>query len=419
MPNSDFKPTSPSLSSLFWLFLKLGATAFGGFMALISVIENLIVKQRQLLTHEDILDGLSLASILPGPVAIDVVAYIGYRLRGWAGACVTTFAVLLPSFVLVVTISIIYLRMGAVPAVDQAFQGFIPAVVAIILNAAWRTSRKVIKSWQEVVIMAVAIALLNAIGGFYLTVGVIIGSGILGWLWFDKFNYQSSFLLKQIPQGKADWRNDQPTLKQKLAWFSQFKTTLIIILLLAVLVIAAGLLQPLLNRDSLAKLFFTFSGMSLTLFGGGYVFIPLIQELVVQNYSWVTQTQFANAITIGQITPGPILISVAFIGYAVKGILGAVVATASIFAPPAILMVACSHILEEIKHSEAIQAALKGLRPAIIGTIFTAAIVIGQTATVHWATWLIFVLAVVAQWKLRMAVVLIIPVAGILGVLFY
>ena len=416
---SDSNSSPPSLISLFWLFLKLGATAFGGFMALLSVIENLIVKQRQLLTHEDILDGLSLASILPGPVAIDVVAYIGYRLRGWAGAYVTTFAVLLPSFVLVVAISIIYLRMGAVPAVDRAFQGFIPAVVAIILNAAWRTSRKVIKSWQEVTIMAIAIALLNAIGGFYITVGVVIGSGILGWLWFDKFNYQSSFSLQQIPQGKADWKTDRPTFEKRLALLARFKITIIIILVLVVLVIAAGLLQPLLDRDSLAKLFFTFSGMSLTLFGGGYVFIPLIQELVVQDYSWVTQTQFANAIAIGQITPGPILISVAFIGYAVKGILGAAVATASIFAPPAILMVACSHILEEIKQSTAIQAALKGLRPAIIGTIFTAAIVIGQTATIHWATWVIFALAAVAQWKLRMAVVLIIPVAGVLGVLFY
>ena len=408
-----------SLRSLFWLFLRLGATAFGGFMALLSVIENLIVKQRQLLTHEDILDGLSLASILPGPVAIDVVAYIGYRLRGWTGAFVTTFAVLLPSFVLVVAISIIYLRMGAVPAVDQAFQGFIPAVVAIILNAAWRTSRKVIKSWPEVVITAVAIALLNTVGGFYITMAVIIGSGILGWLWFDKFNYQSSFLLEQIPQGKINPKIDKPTFKQKLGLFNQFKTTIIIILLLVALVIAAGLLQPLLDKDSLAKLFFTFSGMSLTLFGGGYVFIPLIQELVVQDYSWVTQTQFANAIAIGQITPGPILISVAFIGYAVKGILGAAVATTSIFAPPAILMVACSHILEEIKQSTAIQAALKGLRPAIIGTIFTAAIVIGQTATLHWATLLIFALAAFAMGKLRIAVVLIIPFAGILGVLFY
>ncbi len=406
----------PSLIFLFWLFLKLGATAFGGFMALLSVIENLIVKQRQLLTHEDILDGFSLASILPGPVAIDVVAYIGYRLRGWMGAVVTTFAVLLPSFVLVVFLSVLYLEMGEIPAVNQAFQGFIPAVVAIILNAAWRMSRKVIQSWQEVTITAVAIALLNAFSGFYTTVAVIVGSGVLGWLWFAKSNSQPG----AIPQQRnTDVRISNPSFKQRLTLFNQFKTTIVVIFFLICLVLGAGILQPWLNQDSLAKLFFTFSSMSLTLFGGGYVFIPLIQELVVKDYSWVTQTQFANAIAIGQITPGPILISVAFIGYAVKGFLGAAVATISIFIPPAVLMVACSHALEEIKQSAVIQAALKGLRPAIIGTIFTAAIVIGQTATLHWATLLIFALAVIALWRLQIVVVLIIPFAGILGVLLY
>ena len=417
MSHPDRHP--PSLAFLFWLFLKLGATAFGGFMALLSVIENLVVTRHQLLTHEDILDGLSLASILPGPVAIDVVAYIGYRLRGWIGAVVTTFAVLLPSFVLVVCLSVAYLQMGEIPAVDRAFQGFIPPVVAIIFNAAWRTSRKIIKSWQEVTITAVAIALLNTIGGFYITIIVVIGSGVMGWLWFDKFASQQNAELRTVQQIDRDDRELKGIFRRSLALSKQFRSTITIVLLLIGLAVAGGLLQPWLDEDSLAKLWFTFSGMSLTLFGGGYVFIPSIQELVVQDYNWVTQTQFANAIAIGQLTPGPILISVAFIGYAVRGVLGAAVATASIFAPPAILMVACSHVLEQIKRSAAIQAALKGLRPAIIGTIFTAAIVIAQTATIHWATPLIFALSLTALWQLKLPVVLIIPGAGILGVLLY
>lgn len=155
------------------------------------------------------------------------------------------------------------------------------------------------------------------------------------------------------------------------------------------------------------------------LFGGGYVFIPMIQEIVVNNYHWVTQTQFSNAIAMGQITPGPILISAAFIGYVVKGFLGAIVATVGIFFPPALLMVTLSDVLETIKSSVTIQAALKGIRPAVIGMIFFAAIVVAQTAQIHWLSLAIFIGAIVAILRFKIDVVLIIPVAGLFGLLLY
>ncbi len=132
--NFDSSP-SVSLSYLFGNFLKIGSTAFGGFMALVSVIENIIVEKGKLLTHEDMLDGISLASVLPGPVAANVVAYVGYRLRGGTGALITATAVLLPSFILVVALTIAYLQAGEIPAVNKVFAGFIPAVVAIIVTA--------------------------------------------------------------------------------------------------------------------------------------------------------------------------------------------------------------------------------------------------------------------------------------------
>ena len=396
-PSSD----SASLSYLFWNFLKIGSTAFGGFMALVSVIENIIVDKRKLLTHEDMLDGISLASILPGPVAANVVAYVGYRLRGGWGAVATATAVLFPSFLLVVGLTIFYLQAGEVPAIDKVFAGFIPAVVAIIIGAATRMSKKAIKGWREVGITGAAAILLKTIGGFYITLIVIVTAGVVGWLLFRN----------KVPKNLVV-DNDKPS--KKLSWTKIAVPVVVLgtILLLSVLPLPVA-------EDSLVKLFTTFSGMSLMLFGGGYVFIPMIQEVVVNGYGWVTQSEFSNAIAMGQITPGPILISAAFIGYVVKGFIGALVATIGIFFPPALLMVTMSHLLDSIKQSTALQAALKGIRPAVIGMIFTAAIVVAQTAELHWASVLILAASLVAIWKYNLEVVLIIPIAGLAGLLLY
>ena len=391
-----------SLSYLFWNFLKIGSTAFGGFMAVVSVIENIIVGKRKLLTHEDMLDGISLASVLPGPVAANVVAYVGYRLGGFFGSLMTTIAVLLPSFFLVVVLTIVYLQAGDIPAVKNILAGFIPAVVAIIMSAATRMSQKAIKGWREIIIAVVAAILLKTIGGFYITLIVIFGAGLIGWFCFRG----------KVAKNLAE--NSTQTSHEPL----QIKKIIIPGLILAVTLLLSLIPLPL-GQDSLAKLFITFSGMSLTLFGGGYVFIPMIQEVVVNNYHWVTQEQFNNAIAIGQITPGPVSISAASIGYVVKGIVGAAVATIGIFFPPALLIITMSHLLEHIKNSVTIQAALKGIRPAVIGMIFTAAIVVGQTAPLHWASILIYEASLVAIWIFNLEVVFIIPIAGVVGLFLY
>ena len=399
--SSPLLPASASLPYLFWNFLKIGSTAFGGFMALVSVIENIIVERRKLLTHEDMLDGISLASILPGPVAANVVSYVGYRLRGGWGALVTTTAVLFPSFLLVVGLTIFYLQVGEVPAVNKVFAGFIPAVVAIIISAATRMSKKAIKGWREVGIAVAAAILLQTIGGFYITLVVIVTAGIVGWLLFRN----------QIPKNLS-LENTQNSQKLSLTKVGIPLTILVVILLLSILPLPVA-------EDNLVNLFTTFSGMSLMLFGGGYVFIPMIQEIVVNGHGWVSQSEFSSAIAMGQITPGPILISAAFIGYVVKGFIGALVATIGIFFPPALLMVTLSNVLDSIKQSRALQAALRGIRPAVIGLIFTAAIVVAQTAQLHWASLLILAGSLFAIWKLKLEVVLIIPIAGIIGLLLY
>jgi len=400
------EPEKVSLSYLFWNFLKIGSTAFGGFMALVSVIENIIVERRKLLNHEDMLDGISLASVLPGPVAANVVAYVGYRLKGGLGALAATSAVLIPSFLLVVGLTIVYLQAGDIPAVNKVFAGFIPAVVAIIISAAYRMSKKAVKGWREVAIAGVAAVLLQTIGGLYITFIVIGGSGIIGWL-FYRGRVAKELAQQEIPQ------------KEPFA----IKPLILPLIVLATCLSFSFLPLPL-AEDSLAKLFTTFSGMSLMLFGGGYVIIPMIQEIVVNNFGWLTQDEFTSAIAMGQITPGPILISAAFIGYKVQGIWGAIVSTVGIFFPPALLMVTMSHLLEHIKGSVIIQAALKGIRPAVIGMIVIAGFIVAKDAPMsllqeQLVSAFIFAGSLAAIWKFKIEVVFIIPVAGVIGLLLY
>ncbi|MBU0972820.1 MAG: chromate efflux transporter [Proteobacteria bacterium] len=391
---------------LFWNFLKIGCIAFGGFTALVAVVENDMVRKRNLLKTEDMLDGISLAMLLPGPMAVNVVAFVGYRLRGGVGALVSAFGVILPSFFLLIGLSHVYFNYGEIPTVSKAFAGFVPAVTAIIINTAWGMGKKAIKGWPEFIMGLAAALVLLGIGGFYITLMIIFGAGLVGLAVNGR---------RHAPSGKPVVRD---YASEKGFGFSKI-TFFVSLALLVIFLILFSVPLPGLGQDSLARIFVTFSGMSLMLFGGGFVFIPLIQEIVVDGLHWVTQTEFTSAIAMGQITPGPILISAAFIGYKIRGLVGAALATFAIFFPPALLMVNASRILDRIKGSQRVQSALTGIRAAVVGMVFAAAVVIGRGCEFHWVTLVIFAGCMVALLKFHIDIVWIIPVSGLAGMLSY
>ena len=382
--------------SLFWTFLKIGSTAFGGFMALISVVQNYVVDRRKLITHEEMLDGISLATILPGPVAVNVVTYVGYKIRGLGGALVCFLAVLLPSFLLLLGLSYAYFTWGSMPAISNIFSGFLPAVAAIIIVAALNMAKKNLTGAIEQGIAVAAMIALIFIGGFYVTLGIIVASGVLGYL-----------VLPHPKVSDAESAAGNAVLPLPLVGASGgFLATVLFSIYQSGSMLAA-------------KIFATFASMSLLLFGGGFVFIPLIQEVVVDSYQWVTHKEFIDGIALGQITPGPILTSATFIGYKLAGFWGATVATIGIFVPPALLMLVCAGFLDWLKSSSAIKATLKGIRCGVIGMIAAAAYVIISSAQPNLATLIIFVLSLSALMILKLEVVWIIPFAGLLGYLLY
>jgi len=376
-------------------------------MTFIAVVSKSL-SARGIASEEDITDAIMVAQMLPGPVAVDMTVAIGYRLRGLAGAAVCWLGSVTPSFIVVTTLSLLYLHYGKIPAITRVFQGFPSAMVAIVAVAAYEMSKKQVKNSAQVAICALAgLAILTQslprlpgesetfyhalAGAWWITLLVIALAGVAGWC-----------LYRERPSTPP--ANPSPPQRATLRSF--------------VPLFAAAL--PLSGSALILKIFLTFAGMSVVLFGSGYVFIPIIKSTLVHNLNWLTADEFTAGLALTQITPGPILMTAAFVGVKLAGFPGAVAGTLGMFVPPAILTLIVAHALQIVKRSKGITAALKGIRPAVVGMIFAAAVVVGESMP-HDSVWhviasaLILAAALFAILRLRVEVALIIPLSGIAG----
>lgn len=390
-----------SLPYIFFTFLKLGATAFGGYMSLVAIVQKQLVEIDKKMKEEDLLDGISLTSVLPGPVAVNTIAYVGYLLRGIPGAIAAFAGIVLPSFFLVILLSWLYFTYGNIPAVKNIFSGIAPTITALIVTVAIGMARKTIKVPAQWVICLLAAILLIFIGGFTTTFLIIIGSGIVGYFLFHQ------------QQGKERLSNEEKLLFGNRQWIISG----VVLLLLLLFVLLFGGQYP--GAPKNIQIISTFSGISLTLFGGGYVVIPALHELFVENLGWLTSAEFADGIAIGQITPGPIFITATFIGYKVAGIMGALLATIAMFTPPMVLTVLLSRFVKTLNQSTLVKAAMKAVRAAVIGMIFASAVTIGQTISVSIVSVAIFLVAFYISFKYTISPVYLIIESGVAGFVLF
>jgi chromate transporter len=324
--------------------LKIGAIGFGGGMAIIALMESDCVKKRSCVEVDDFLHGVGLGQIL-GPFAVNAAIFIGCRMFGLLGGLIGAVSFMLPSIVLVIVLSWLYVTFHHIPFLQGALVGLGPVVIALILSAAWSMGRKKMRS----------------VVGAGIATTTLLGAGLAG------------LALKLGPdqEQKSGKPQPQPGILAA-APVANFATPA------ASPLTAAGPLSGgafgLVGIAGLIYLGWIFFKVGLVFFGGGFALIPVLNHQLVQELGWLTPQQFMDGVAISQLTPGPIAVLATFAGYLQAGVPGALVATAALFTPAMVLMLLLSTFYERLRTKRFAQDFLAGVEPAVVGLIVAAAI---------------------------------------------
>lgn len=342
MIKSDSK--IPSVIHLFLSFLKLGLTAFGG-PAMVSYIKELSVKQNKWLDEETFKDGVIICQSIPGATAMQTAAYVGLRIKGIKGALATYIGFGLPAFILMLTLSFLYVRYHGIKQVTSLFAGLSVIVVAIVANATYSFGRDTIKNYGGLFIGIVsAILFWVGISPFL----IIIGAAIAGFVFFrtDK---------PLVPLAYNHGNNNKAIYQHLIMFF---------------LLLFAGLAGLYFTNKKLFNLAVLMLKIDTFAFGGGFASVPLMLHEIVSVKGWMDSKTFIDGIALGQITPGPIVITATFVGFIIYGIIGAIVATISVFTPSFLILVLITPLFDRLKGSVLFSRATKGILASFVGLLF-------------------------------------------------
>jgi chromate transporter len=373
LQTDDQAPVSLAHFALY--FLKLGCIGFGGPIALVGYMQKDLVEERKWITQEDYLKGLAFSQLAPGPLAAQLGIYLGFIRAGFTGATIVAVAFVLPSFVMVLAISKAYVSFGGTRFIAALFYGIGAAVIAIIARSATKLVKTVIKKdkllWAIFLVLAVSTAITEReVVWIFLTAGVIVmisGAGVPVWKRRDAISGC------WIPATAA-------------------------------------------ISGTTGSLLLFFLKASLFVFGSGLAIIPFLHGGVVQEHHWLTEAQFLDAVAVAMITPGPVVITVAFIGYLVNGILGAFAAAIGVFLPVYLFVVLLAPVYKQFSDNVQVRAFVQGVTAAATGAIAGAVVVLGRhsirdtwTFAIALATFL-----VLTKWKIPEPI--IIGISGLFGI---
>lgn len=342
-------PTSVSLRTIFLAFFQIGLTAYG--MAILQKLRGLVI-QRGWLTEDEASEGLAMVQLYPGPIMVDFAAYVGYRLRGVPGALLATLAFVLPAFVLVVLLSAAYFAGGNLPWVHKLFLGLEALVIGVLANVTLNLGQQALKGRVEVFITLTAfIALLFQVNAILIPlVALVLGAFAI------------------TPRKSV-------TLVAHSAAISTRRLGAVAVL--ALVVIASAVVANILGTN-LGELTVSLFKIGSVAFGNGMAIISVMQAEVVQVHGWVSQREFLDGLALGQITPGPVLITAAFLGYKLGGVLGAALATFAIFAPSIAMTLVFTEVFGYIKHMKRVRGALAGVLAAFVGLLAATLVQMGS-----------------------------------------
>jgi len=377
-----------SLLDLTKYYLKLGTWGFGGPVALVGYMHRDLVEQKAWLTEEEYKEGLALAQLAPGPLAAQLAIYIGFVHYGFIGATLAGLAFVLPSFIMVVLLGMAYRLYGGLVWMQAVFYGVGASVIGIICISSYKLTIKSISKFEWAAIKAKWILWVFYIAAIAITVItekeeilLFISCGILYMLikappqWLKKPTIAPAGILLTI----GFWNYNNKTL-QEIGWF--------------------------------------FLKAGAFVFGSGLAIVPFLHGGVVKEFGWLNEKQFVDAVAVAMITPGPVVITVGFIGYLVAGFPGACVAALATFLPCYLFTVALAPSFKKIAKNASIKAFVDGITASVIGALVGSVIIIGLRSIIDIPTLLIGVSAVLALLYIKkMQEPYIIAIAAVVGLL--
>jgi chromate transporter len=434
-------------------FLKLGATGFGGGVAVIAQVRRLVVRERRWLSEEEFLDAVSLAQSLPGANAANAITYVGLKLGGVRGALVSAGSFILPSFLFMIALTIAHNYLHQVPDAQRVFQGFNAAVVGLIAATISRLGKTAVQQqWHLELGVAVAFVLI-----FTQTtvVEVVLIAGMIG-VFINTYKTrarqrvrqrlrkrrQTSVRTKAVEQqarqqaaemmenpdelssykveaslpekgpSETEEKNDDPPatpragrVSGKLHSFAPF-APLFLLLLVS---------WPVLSKLVIVwQLMTIFLRVGTVTFGGGFVMIPQIETDIVDTNRWMDRQTFADGMAFGQITPGPVLITATFIGYKVAGAIGAIAATVAAFLPSFVMTVIAGTSIDRFRTNFFFQAFLAGVAPAVVGMLAAAGVSLAKNGLNTPLSYGVATLAFLLMLRAKLNPVVIIFICGLL-----
>jgi chromate transporter len=430
-------PATPSLGEAFKYWLKLGFISFGGPAGQIAMMHQELVEKRRWISEHRFLHALNYCMLLPGPEAIQLAIYIAWLMHGIGGAIMAGVLFFLPAFVLLSALAAVYLNFGDIPAVAGIFYGIKPAVVAVVLFAAWRIGSKAIKN--EVL---AAIAALAFIGIFFFKIDfpwIVLAAAILGAIGGKfapaKFKGGGGHGASRKQYGPALIDDDTPPpAHANFSWGKLAVTTVIFVAIWAAAMVMLGGSKTLFDMGE----FFTAAAF-LTI-GGAYAVLPYVYQGAVEHFGWLTGPQMMDGLALGETTPGPLIMVVTWVGYIggvtkevfanpiAAGLAGATAATFFTFLPSFLFILAGGPLVEASRGDIKFTAPLTAITAAVVGVILNLAVFFAWhtfwpqatdaapfTGPFEWIQVAVAIVAFLALWKYKADIMKVIGACALLG----
>lgn len=435
------RPAHPSFREAFLYWLKLGFISFGGPAGQIAIMHQELVERRRWISERRFLHALNYCMLLPGPEAQQLAIYLGWLLHRTWGGIVAGVLFVLPSLFILAALTYVYLAFGDLTFVQGVFNGIKPAVVAIVVFAAWRIGSRALKNN---VLWALAAASFVAIFVFGVPFPyIVLVAGILGYIGGQvmpgKFRVGGGHRPSDKDYGPALIDDDTPPMAH-----TRFRWSYLLTLLIASLALWVGAMAMLAD-PVLRDMGEFFTKAALLTFGGAYAVLPYVYQGGVETYGWLTGTQMIDGLALGETTPGPLIMVVSFVGFvgawtkeifgpdalALAGMAGATVATFFTFLPSFVFILAGAPLVESTHGDLKFTAPLTGITAAVVGVVLNLALFFGWhvifprateaapfSGGFEWFYALISVAAFIALWKYKQDIMKVIAACAAIGLVF-